>query len=118
MLLSMIIRCLERLDMKRTYHDEKMQVEELVDDMASSIPFHLFGDIANFMERANSNPGLTIVPGKSVGGLLLMHPLAVTSNMPMIESQLQFHMRECLAWIGTNMGIGQATVMATVCIGL
>lgn len=114
MLLSIIIRCRKRLDIRNACHDENLQVEGLANDMAASIPFHLSANVTEFMEQAEIGPDLTMIRGKSVGGLLLMHPLVIISNMSMIKPQLQSNMRECLAWIGTHMGIGQATVMSTV----
>jgi hypothetical protein len=61
----------------------------------------------------SSSPGI-ITPGKSVGGLLILHPLTVSSTLSVVSLEMQTHFRNCLAWIGDNMGIGQATLLAKV----
>jgi len=118
MILNIIIRCSRRLGEKNTSHDEKILFDELCNDMVASIPFNLSQDITKFMEQAETTSEFSITPGKSLGGLLLMHPLFVTSNLPSISPQLQTYMKSCLAWIGANMGIGQATLLSKVSIGL
>lgn len=47
-------------------------------------------------------------PGKPVGGLFLLHPLWVMTVSFVVSPEMQASARHCLAWIGTNMGIGQA----------
>jgi hypothetical protein len=116
LLLNAIIRCSDRLEKRNTYHDEKINIEELANDIAASIPFHLSENLSAFVEQAENGFELAIIPGKSVGGLLLMHPLFVMSNLPVILPKLQLYMKECLAWIGTHMGIGQATWLSKVII--
>jgi hypothetical protein len=118
LILNVIIRCSNRLEKRNTYHDEKIKVEELANDIAASIPFHLSENLSAFVEQAENGFELTIIPGKSVGGLLLMHPLFVMSNLPVILPKLQAHMKECLAWVGTRMGIGQATWLSNVRISV
>jgi len=113
MILSVIIRCSKRLEEKNSCHAEKGEVEELTNDMAAAFPFHLSQNLATFIKQAESGLELTIAPGRSIGGLLLMHPLFVTSNLSVVPPQLQARMRECLAWIGTHMGIGQATLLSS-----
>lgn len=55
-----------------------------------------------------------IVPGRPAGGLLSMHTLFVLSTLSMTEEKLKIYIRDCLAWIGTHMGIAQATVLSKV----
>jgi len=114
LVLNAIIRCSNRLGLRNTYHDEKIAVEELANDLVASIPFHLFENLTAFVKQAENGSELAIIPGKSIGGLLLMHPLFATSNLSAISPQLQTHMKECLAWIGAHMGIGQATWLSNV----
>jgi hypothetical protein len=117
-ILNIIIRCSKRLEKRNTYHDEKIEVEELVGDMAASIPFHLSENLTTLVEQAENGFELRIIPGKSIGGLLLMHPLFITSNLSIIPPPLQSHVKECLEWIGSHMGIGQATLLSKVRIRL
>jgi hypothetical protein len=114
LILNVIIRCSNRLGLRNTYHDEKISVEELANDLVASIPFHLSENLTAFVEQAENASELATVPGKSIGGLLLMHPLFATSNLPAISPQLQGRMKKCLAWIGAHMGIGQATWLSNV----
>jgi hypothetical protein len=55
-----------------------------------------------------------IIPGQPIGGLLSMHALFVLATLPMAEERLKTYARDCLAWIGVHMGIGQATVLSRV----
>jgi hypothetical protein len=114
MILDVIIRCSQRLEKKTGCHDLKVEACELASDMMASIPFHLSENLATFVKHAESDTALALVPGRSVGGLLLMHPLFVTANLSVVSPQRQDRMRECLAWIGPNMGIGQATLLSKV----
>jgi hypothetical protein len=114
MILNTIIRCSKRLEKTSSCHDEKIQVEELVGDMVASILFHLADNLATFVEQAQNSLGLAMVPGRSIGGLLLMYPLFVTSHLPVVPAQSQSQMRDCLAWIGSHMGIGEATMLSSV----
>lgn len=114
LILDLIVCCSKRLESGNDYNDEKLQVEELVVDVMASIPFHLAENFATFAEQAYGSLELTIVPGKSIGGLLIMHPLFVISHLSVVSPQFQAQMRDCLAWIGSHMGIGEATVLSSV----
>jgi len=114
MILNVIIRCSKRLEEPNGYHDEKFQFDELSNDMVASIPFYLCQDIAKFMIQVETDIYSAITPGKSLGGLLLMHPLFVTSSLAVTSPQLQDSLKNCLSWIGTNMGIGEATLLSKV----
>jgi hypothetical protein len=56
----------------------------------------------------------SVVSGRPVGGLLLMYTLYVLLTLPIVEPKLKVYIRDCLAWIGTHMGIGQATILSKV----
>jgi hypothetical protein len=90
--------------------------EGLVEGIVSSIPFPLAADLQVFLKNATaSTPSL--IPGRPVGFLLLIHELYVLSTMPMVEPKLKVYTRDCLAWIGDRMGIGQATKLSKVRYG-
>lgn len=114
MILNVIIRCSKRLEERNGAHNEKLQFDELSSDMVASIPFHLCQDITKFMIQVETDIYSAMTPGKSLGGLLLMHPLFVTSNLAATSPQLQACMKDCLSWFGTNMGIGEATLLSKV----
>jgi hypothetical protein len=75
-------------------------------DIAASVPFHL-------TSRPYVAPNVHS-PGRPVGGLLLLHPLYVASTLHIVPQELQNYFRRCLAWIGNNMAIGQASLLAKV----
>jgi len=89
------------------------EIEGLIQGIVSSIPFFLVADLHVFLENTTADTP-SLIPGRPVGGLLLMHALYVLSTMPMVESKLKTYLRDCLAWIGDHMGIGQATILSRV----
>ena len=112
-ILDCIIRCAKRLGQGDNYHQEQIEAEELANDIVASIPYHLTADLQVFVQEAKSDSKV-VTPGKALGGLLLMHPLFVTSELSIVSPELRTYMRACLAWIGSNMGIGQATLLSRV----
>jgi hypothetical protein len=82
-------------------------VQDLATDIASSVPFHL----TNFGSPWELN---SMTPGRSVGGLLLLHPLFVASMRSAVSPDLRAYFRRVLAWIAEHMGIGQAAIFAKV----
>jgi hypothetical protein len=113
-ILNTIVRCLKRLEQERSCLEEMLQVEELIADQLAAIPFHLAANVRSFAEQLNDNLALTIVPGKSIGGLLLMHPLYVASHLSVVNPRVQAQVKDCLSWISINMGIGEAKLLSTV----
>ncbi len=107
------MRSSKRLGDRDACQHEKAEVDELASDMVASILFHISGNVETCIRNVNHSP-LSIIPGKAIGGLLLMHPLFVTANLSVVSPSVQTHMRNVLAWIGTYMGIGQATVLSKV----
>ncbi len=114
LLLNIIVRSAKRLGDRYACQDEKAEVEDLASDMVASILFHISGNVETFMRNVNNDSNLSIVPGKAIGGVLLMHPLFVTANLSVVSPSVQSHMRNVLAWIGAYMGIGQATLLSKV----
>lgn len=83
------------------------------EDLIASIPYHLVENLPAFVQdiSINLNADDSTV-GRHVGGLLIMHPLYIASRMPFLPTEIRDYMRNCLQWIGENMGIGQANVFA------
>lgn len=115
MLLDLIAKCLDHVH----YDFDRIQVgvfaDNLARDMILSIPFHLIKDIDTLARYGHISLNHTI-PGRRVGGLLLMHPLYVAMRTKVVAPEVRAHFKECLAWIGKEMGIGQATLCASVSI--
>lgn len=45
---------------------------------------------------------------------MLTHTLYVLSVLPIIDVKIQGYLRECMAWIGDHMKIGQAVILSNV----
>ncbi|KEF61035.1 uncharacterized protein A1O9_02599 [Exophiala aquamarina CBS 119918] len=113
MLLDIMLRCLSRLQEKDAYGQKRAEATTLANDIMASIPFHVADNVESIADQG-SVKAVKVDPGKAVGGLLLIHPLFVAANLSIVPPHLQIQMRECLAWIGENLGIGQATVFSKV----
>ena len=113
MVLDIMIRCSDQLHRNDECIWEQAEVKRIADDVVASIPYHLTDNMQGAAQQSDSIPE-RIVPGKTIGGLLLMHSLYVMSNLSVIPTSQQSHMKECLAWIGLHMGVGQATLLSKV----
>jgi hypothetical protein len=93
--------------------DVRRQALSAAQGIFSSLPYHLADNLPAFVKEQAQCPEIAD-PGKHLGGLLLMHPLYVVSKTPFFTEDMQNYARDCLEWIGTYMGIGQASFLATV----
>lgn len=93
--------------------DHTSTATRIGEDIIASIPYHLADNLQVFLSGLATDDGITD-PGRSLGGLLLIHPLYVASNMPFLPKDMREYMRRCLTWIGSNMGFGQADLLAKV----
>ncbi|KAL9065280.1 MAG: hypothetical protein Q9157_007527 [Trypethelium eluteriae] len=107
------------LDLSKAVNDdqddtcEQLDAHRLLQDMISSIPYHLTEDLHGFLRAVEKNT-VVMHAGRDVGGLLLMHPLYIVSKLLIVPPQMRDYMRSCLTWIGESMGIGQASLFAKV----
>jgi hypothetical protein len=85
----------------------------LVEDMIASIPYHLVDNLQLFLAEVEEIGEITD-HGKTLGGLLLLHPLYIAANLSFVAEDMREYMRTCLRWIGSDMGFGQATFLAEV----
>ncbi|KAH8681804.1 hypothetical protein BX600DRAFT_491961 [Xylariales sp. PMI_506] len=86
---------------------------QLAEDMAASVPFHLTDCLQVFLNQQHqkTSPGPP-EPGRFLGGLLLMHPLYIASRASFLSDNIRQYFGRCLLWIGSEMGFGQASVLA------
>jgi hypothetical protein len=91
----------------------KTIANEIAKDIAASIPFHLTDNLHVFVNELETSSEIR-EHGRLLGGVLLMHPLYVATQVPYLQEQLRDYMRSCLEWIGSAMGLGQATLLAKV----
>ncbi|GFF34497.1 hypothetical protein IFM46972_04252 [Aspergillus udagawae] len=110
-LLDMISRLKAMQPDEEDDDQEKSKAVQLIQDFTSSIPYHLVEDLHSF--SANVQRGNTIEqPGRAVGGLLLIYPLYIASQLSIVPLELQDYFKRCLVWIGQNMGLGYASLLA------
>ncbi|KAI9148069.1 Transcription factor dbaG [Paramyrothecium foliicola] len=83
------------------------------EDILASIPYHLVDNLPLFLSEAQTITEVTDT-GKRLGGLLLLHPLYILSNLSFIAEDVRVYAKTCLRWIGSDMGLGQATLLANV----
>ena len=120
LLLDLILKLSNAFNGNHNYsreHQDSLRGDalRLVEDMISSIPFSLAEDLHTFLQdRGKEDTQAKMQPGIPVGGLLLMHPIYIVSRLSIVPEKMRDYMRACLDWIGTKMGIGQASVFANV----
>ena len=88
------------------------EIDDLITGLLLSIPFVLSSDVQKFHQNAATRAPL--IPGRPIGGLMLTHTLYVLSVLPIIDPKMQGYLRECMAWIGDHMKIGQAVILSNV----
>jgi len=103
----------DRVDHSREHEEARC----LVVDMLASIPYHLTANLQVFLQDAGRGATQVSNPGRPVGGLLLMNSLQVASQLAIVPPRVREYMRDCLVWIGGNMGIGQASLAARAATG-
>jgi hypothetical protein len=111
LLLALNIRCSKELGEDYAHHIRA--ATDVVEDMITSVPYHLMDNLPAFLLELESASEIR-EPGRFLGGLLLMYPLYVASRLPFLPEQMREYLRACLLWIGSRMGIGQATLLAKV----
>jgi len=98
----------QSMDQKRAQN-----MDRLVQDVLSSIPYHLTDNLYGFLNQIDNGTPLASV-GKAASGLLVMHPLHVISNLSTVDPAVRRYLKKCLVWIAEHMGIRQASLFAKV----
>jgi hypothetical protein len=91
------------------------EIRTFIDAICASIPFMLVG------ERIYGNKPIGSIwaqarPPLLIGGLNLQWVLFTVSILENAPMSVRQNMKTLLLWIGKNLGIRQATVLAHVCI--
>lgn len=83
------------------------------EDILASVPYLLSENLQELLAQQDK---IKEIPeaGRLLGGMLLMHPLYTMSQIPFLPDNLKKYSTKCLMWIGSEMGIGLATVLAKV----
>ncbi|KAJ6127298.1 C6 transcription factor [Penicillium sp. IBT 18751x] len=95
----------------RTDPRHGQDMDDLVQDVLSSIPYHLTENLYGFLNQIDSGAPLANV-GQAASGLFVMHSLHVISNLSLVDLDVRCYLKRCLLWIGKNMGIGQASLFS------
>ncbi|PGH28173.1 hypothetical protein AJ80_00063 [Polytolypa hystricis UAMH7299] len=114
LLLALIIKLSDAVGSSDSYDDDHIHLaNSIAEDMAASVPYHLADNLQTFVSELGRSTEISD-SGRLLGGLLLMHPLYVATKMPFLPEKMREYMRRCLLWIGYDMGLGQATLLAKV----
>ena len=125
LLINVILKLSRILNDDQNHTRQHQDTLRLLEDIVSSILFHLAEDLPSFLHRleqfevgkcemGKESAAAILNPGKPVGGLLLMHPIYVASKLSIVSQQMREYVRDCLEWIAKHMGIGQASLFAKV----
>ena len=125
LLINVILELSRILNDNQNHTGEHQDALRLVEDIVSSIPFHLVEDLPVFLREMGhfavgeddmnkKNAAAILSPGRPVGGLLLMHPIYVASKLSIVPQEMREYLRDYLEWIAKHMGIGQASLFAKV----
>lgn len=115
MVLDIMLRCLHHLGSTNVRPREQLDAQNIAEAMAASIPFHLTADAHVYVQQVQAGAG-NMVPGRPVGGLLMLHPLHMAMGCTAVSPELRDYMGNRLQWIGRTMGIGQATLLGDVSV--
>ncbi|KAL2867803.1 putative C6 transcription factor [Aspergillus lucknowensis] len=110
LLISIMIQVSDILNDSSNRSTNTQDLHLQVEGILASIPYHLTEDVETFL-RNNGRQEISNA-GRAAGGLLLMHPIYALSKLPGVSPEMREYMRKCLAWIGRNMGVGQASLLA------
>lgn len=113
--LEIICQCLEHRGATAILQKKQKEAQKLAEAMAASIPFHLTADVHRYLQQVQTGSG-NIVPGRAVGGLLILHPLHTATKCTAVPQELRNYMENQLKWVGQTMGIGQANLLADVSV--
>lgn len=108
MILEILVDCCTKLGQPSFQLEQRAQ--NLAQEIAASVLYHLTSDAEHYLSSLSDMESPR--PGRPIGGLLLLHPLNVVLRCAIISPSLRAYTSKCLAWIGKNMGIGQATVLS------
>ncbi|KLO94853.1 uncharacterized protein LW93_3539 [Fusarium fujikuroi] len=89
----------------------KERIDELAASIKASIPFHLCHDVETYIRQANAGTPL-VHSDRLVGGLLLLHPMYALARCTIVDDSTRKYMSKTLRWIGEEMGIRHATILA------
>ncbi|KAF4436628.1 hypothetical protein FACUT_6223 [Fusarium acutatum] len=103
-----IANSLEQYELVPLY---KERIDDLAAGIKASIPFHLYQDVETYIQQANAGTPL-VHSDRLVGGLLLLHPMYALARCTIVDDATRKYMSNTLRWIGDEMGIRHATILA------
>ena len=109
--IDILIRLARALGRKGVISSYEERAKALSAHIKASVPYHLAANLDEYIHLINTGVS-NIPPNRPVGGLLLLHPLYAAARCTAIPHSDRLYHINCLAWIGSQMGIGQATLLA------
>ena len=107
----MIYHLATRLNDPKRAKEARLEAVATAESLISALPYLLLHDPRALIDGAN--PALIPMPGKAIGGMLIMHPMFVASTFVQeLGEKVTGHLKKVLEWIGTEIGIGQGSVLA------
>ncbi|KAL6714188.1 hypothetical protein ACLMJK_008683 [Lecanora helva] len=114
-LVDLVVKLCQIINDKYDVTREVSDARRLTEDIVSSIPFHLAEDLHGFLRNVKmGDQRASIEAGRMSGGLLLMYPVYIVSKLQIVPQPMREYLTDCLEWIATHMGIGQASLLAKV----
>jgi hypothetical protein len=87
------------------------RVVRLAAGLKASIPYLLSLNVEDYVKHANTGTPF-LHADRLVGGFLLLHPLYAIARCTVVDATTRQYIANTLEWIGLEMGIRQATVLA------
>ncbi|RGP81042.1 hypothetical protein FLONG3_831 [Fusarium longipes] len=87
------------------------KVNELVAGLKASIPYYLSRNVEEYIKYVNTGQP-SLQTNHLSGGLLLFHTLYSIGRCTIVDAAIRRYLANALMWIGNEMGIGNATVLA------
>ncbi|KAF4454249.1 hypothetical protein F53441_3249 [Fusarium austroafricanum] len=109
--LDHLFRVAEALGQHELVPVYKERADPLSAAFKASIPYHLSRDVGEYIQHAHAGVPLA-QSDRLVGGLLLLHPLWAFARCTIVDELTREYALNTLRWIGSEMGIRQATILA------
>jgi hypothetical protein len=109
LLIALIIKFSDTLGENDTSFGHFHTANHIVEEIVASIPYHLTDNLQAFLSQRSTRTEITD-PGKHLGGLLLMHPLYVASEMtfvPRKDARVPAKM-PYMDWVEYEVGAGHS----------
>lgn len=111
--IDILVRLAVALEQDYKIRPYQQRAESLIAGMKASVPYHLTRSPGDYLQcvKTSSNPE-NLQPNIPINGLSLIYPLYTAARCTFISHADKHYIVNTLNWIGSHMGIGQATTLA------